>query len=63
MGDLHHAIEAGVMTAQDVYGELGEIVCGQKPGRAAENAVIVFDSTGFALQDVAAAVLVYRSDQ
>ena len=63
MGDLHHAIEAGVMTAQDVYGELGEIVCGQKPGRVAESAVIVFDSTGFALQDVAAAVLVYRSDQ
>jgi alanine dehydrogenase len=63
MGDLHHAIEAGVMTAQDVYGELGEIVCGQKPGRVAESDVIVFDSTGFALQDVAAAVLVYRSDQ
>ena len=63
LGDLHHAIEAGVMTVQDVYGELGEIVCGQKPGRVAQSDVIVFDSTGFALQDVAAAVLVYRSDQ
>ena len=59
-GDLHHAIDAGVMTVADVHAELGEIVAGRKPGRESEDDVIVFDSTGMALQDVAAAALVYQ---
>jgi len=44
------------MRAEDVHGELGEIVTGRKPGRTSAADVIVFDSTGTALQDVAAAV-------
>jgi len=59
IGDLHHAIAAGAMTRQGVYAELGEIVAGRKPGREREDEVIVFDSTGMALQDVAAASIVY----
>lgn len=61
IGDLHHAIAAGVLTRGDVHAELGEIVAGIKPGRRSDDEVIVFDSTGTALQDVAAAALVYRS--
>ena len=59
IGDLHHAIAAGVMTRADVYAELGEIIAGRKPGRERDDEVIVFDSTGMALQDVAAASIVY----
>ena len=59
-GDLHHAIEAGMMQEQDVYGELSTIIAGRLPGRTCRDDVIVFDSTGTALQDVAAAVLVYK---
>jgi len=59
IGDLHHAIAAGAMTRDDVYAELGEIVAGRKPGRERDDEVIVFDSTGMALQDVAAASIVY----
>lgn len=59
-GDLHHAIEAGVMTAEDVHAELGAVVAGRCRGRSAADEVIVFDSTGMALQDVAAAALVYE---
>jgi ornithine cyclodeaminase/alanine dehydrogenase-like protein (mu-crystallin family) len=59
IGDLHHAIAAGTMTRQGVYAELGEIVAGCKPGRERDDEVIVFDSTGMALQDVAAASIVY----
>jgi ornithine cyclodeaminase/alanine dehydrogenase-like protein (mu-crystallin family) len=57
-GDLHHALAAGAMTTSDVYAELGDIVAGQKPGRQSDDEVIVFDSTGMALQDAAAAALV-----
>jgi ornithine cyclodeaminase/alanine dehydrogenase-like protein (mu-crystallin family) len=59
IGDLHHAIAAGAMTRDGVYAELGEIVAGRKPGRERAGEVIVFDSTGMALQDVAAASIVY----
>jgi len=60
IGDLYHALEAGAVTRDDVYAELGEIVTGRKPGRTSEEEVIIFDSTGTALQDVAAAAVVYE---
>jgi alanine dehydrogenase len=60
MGDLHHALEAGVMTRESVHAELAEIVSGRKAGRRSEDEIMVFDSTGTALQDVAAAWMVYR---
>jgi ornithine cyclodeaminase/alanine dehydrogenase-like protein (mu-crystallin family) len=59
-GDLHHAIQAKAMTEQEVHAELSAIVAGRVPGRLGQDDVFVFDSTGTALQDVAAAVLVYE---
>jgi ornithine cyclodeaminase/alanine dehydrogenase-like protein (mu-crystallin family) len=59
IGDLHHALDAGVMRREDVRAELAEIVSGQKPGRESRDEIVVFDSTGTALQDAAAAALVY----
>ncbi len=61
IGDLHHAIAAGAMAAADVHAELGEVVAGVKPGRETADEIIVFDSTGTGLQDVAAAIAVYRA--
>ena len=60
IGDLHHALERRVMTRQDVHAELGEVVAGRKTGRTDEEEVVVFDSTGMALQDTAAAAVVYE---
>jgi ornithine cyclodeaminase/alanine dehydrogenase-like protein (mu-crystallin family) len=60
MGDLHHALEAGAMTAEEVHAELGEIVAGAKPGRIDDRQITLFDSTGLAVQDVASAVHIYR---
>jgi ornithine cyclodeaminase/alanine dehydrogenase-like protein (mu-crystallin family) len=60
IGDLHHALAAGAMTREDVHAELGQIAAGERPGRTEEAEIVVFDSTGTALQDVAAASLVYR---
>ncbi|HUQ80388.1 MAG TPA: ornithine cyclodeaminase family protein [Gemmatimonadaceae bacterium] len=61
IGDLHHAIAAGAMRASDVHAELAEVICGRKPSRRSASEIIVFDSTGTALQDVAAATVVYRN--
>jgi alanine dehydrogenase len=60
IGDLHHAVAEGVMSAGDVHAELGQIVAGLKPGRTRDDEIIVFDSSGTALQDAAAAAAVYR---
>jgi len=60
IGDLHHALAAGVMTREQVYAELGAIVAGKVAGRRHGEEIIVFDSTGTALQDVAAAAVVYE---
>ncbi|MGH8632838.1 MAG: ornithine cyclodeaminase family protein [Burkholderiales bacterium] len=59
IGDLHHAVAAKAMSSADVHAELGEIVAGLKPGRTSDHEIIVFDSSGTALQDVAAAAAVY----
>jgi alanine dehydrogenase len=60
IGDTHHAIAAGLMEKENVYAELSEIVAGQKRGRANDDEIIVFDSTGIALEDAVAAVTVYE---
>jgi alanine dehydrogenase len=60
MGDLRAAIDAGVMTAGDVYADLGDIVAERKPGRKHDNQIFVFDSTGTALQDVTSAAVAYE---
>jgi alanine dehydrogenase len=60
IGDLHHALVAGSATRDGVYAELSEIVAGRKPGRTSRDEITLFDSTGTALQDVAAAAVAYE---
>ena len=60
MGDLHHAVAAGVMTANDVHATLPELAASKKPGRVNDDEITIFDSTGTAIQDVAAAVRIYE---
>ena len=59
IGDLHHAIEAR-LSLDHVHAELGEIVANRKRGRRSSEEIVVFDSTGTALQDVAASAAVYE---
>jgi alanine dehydrogenase len=60
IGDLHHALGKGLLAKSNVYAELGEIVAGKKAGRTSREEITIFDSTGMALQDAAAAALVYE---
>jgi len=60
IGELHHALDRGLMKTTDVYAELAEVVAGTKPGRTSSDEIIVFDSTGMALQDVVTAAAVYE---
>jgi alanine dehydrogenase len=60
IGDLHHALAAGTVTREHVHATLGEILAGRKPGRSDASSITLFDSSGMGLQDVAAAVAIYR---
>ena len=59
-GEINVPYGEGVLDDEDIYGEIGQIVVGEKEGRTAEDGVTVFDSTGLAIQDVAAAHVVYE---
>ncbi len=55
LGEIHHAVEEGVLGQEDVYAELGEIVAGVKPGRESDEEITVADLTGVGVQDAAVA--------
>ena len=54
-GELRHALDAALMSASDVYSELGAIVAGRKPGRTSERQITIADLTGVGFQDTAIA--------
>ncbi|ELY79497.1 alanine dehydrogenase [Natrinema gari] len=60
-GEINVPYHEGVLTDDDIHGEIGEVVVGSKAGRTEETGVTVFDSTGLAIQDVAAARVVYET--
>jgi ornithine cyclodeaminase/alanine dehydrogenase-like protein (mu-crystallin family) len=49
-----------VIAAGKISAEIGEVIAGQKPGRQSEDEITLFKSVGVAVEDVAAADLVYR---
>ena len=55
LGELHHALEAHIITTNDIYGELGDIISGKLPGREHSNETTLCDLTGVAIQDIAIA--------
>lgn len=60
IGDLHHAIDAGSASRESVHAELAQVVAGAKPGRTNEDEITIFDSTGIAIEDAAAATYVFE---
>lgn len=60
IGDTHHAIGAGLMQRSDLYAELAEVVAGRKPGRTNASEIIIFDSTGIAIEDAVSTAAVYE---
>jgi ornithine cyclodeaminase/alanine dehydrogenase-like protein (mu-crystallin family) len=60
MGEIHHAFEADMVDRSCVHADIGQLVTGARPGRTNDDEITLFDSTGTALQDVAAAALIYE---
>jgi len=60
IGELQHALAAGLLTREQVHAQLGDVIAGLRPGRTRADEITMFDSSGTALQDVAAAIAVYE---
>lgn len=59
-GDIIQPINNNTFTPEKIYAELGEIANGEKPGREREEEIIIFETVGLALLDIALARLVYK---
>lgn len=55
LGELHHAISAGVVSGDRRFAELGDIVAGKAGGRAGADDITICDLTGTGIQDTAIA--------
>jgi ornithine cyclodeaminase/alanine dehydrogenase len=58
-GDIMLPIAEGIITADHIYAELGDIITNKKQGRIDNNEITLFKSNGLAIQDAATAKLVY----
>jgi ornithine cyclodeaminase/alanine dehydrogenase-like protein (mu-crystallin family) len=60
-GDLAHALNAGVISRASVHADLADLASGRKTARENSYELVIFDSSGSGVQDVAAAWLAYRT--
>jgi ornithine cyclodeaminase len=56
--DLIEPLQRGIITADHIRAELGELVSGTTPGRRTPDEITLYKSVGVAVQDAAAAALV-----
>jgi alanine dehydrogenase len=59
-GEINVALAQGQITPEEIYGSLGEVVAGKKPGRQSRDEITVFDSTGLIIQDLTLGLAVYQ---
>ncbi len=59
-GEINVPLAKGIVTRQNVFAEIGEVVAGLKPGRTSPDEITVFTSTGLAVQDAVTADLAYK---
>ncbi len=60
-GETFHPLDRGIITLDDIHGEIGEILLGRKPGRENDEEITIFDSTGMAIQDNTTAYKIYQN--
>ena len=59
-GDIVQPLAAGVIGEADIAGDLFDLCRGAVPGRRSDEEITLFKSVGSAIEDLAAAILVWR---
>ena len=60
LGELHHAIEKGLINSSQDFPEIGQVIAHQKPARQTKEEITFCDLTGTGIQDTAIATLAYQ---
>jgi len=55
VGEIEIPLKQGLLSEDDIIGEIGELILGKKIGRTNDNQITIFDATGMALMDIATA--------
>lgn len=58
-GDTQHPINQKLITRNEIYAEIGEILLGVKDGRVFDEEITIFDSTGISALDITTSLYVY----
>ncbi len=58
-GEINVPLSRGLISMEDVWAEIGEIIAGLKKGRENPDEITIFSSTGLAVQDAVAAKIAY----
>lgn len=59
-GEINVAVSKKIISREDIYADIGEIVTGKKVTRDTSEMITIFDSTGLAIQDIYSACMIYR---
>lgn len=63
VGELRHALDAKVISMDDVRAEIGQVLLGSGQGRMSRDEIVIFDSTGTAVQDTAPAAAAFLASR
>lgn len=55
VGEMEAALKQGIITMDEINGEIGEVLLRKIAGRASKESITIFDATGMALMDIATA--------
>ena len=59
-GEINVPISKGIISRENILGEIGEVIAGLKPGRKSDEEITIFTSTGLAVQDAVTAQIAYE---
>jgi alanine dehydrogenase len=59
-GEINYPISKGILSKEDIYAELGDIIIGNKKARTSDDEITIFDSTGLAILDVTVGYMIYQ---
>jgi ornithine cyclodeaminase len=62
-GDLGQPIASGILAEERISGDLAKLATGAAAGRSSDDEITLFKSAGTAIEDLAAAILVYEGQQ
>jgi ornithine cyclodeaminase/alanine dehydrogenase-like protein (mu-crystallin family) len=60
-GEILDCLASGLITEDHIRGEIGQVLAGTVGGRRSDDEVTVFESLGIAVEDLAAALCIYRN--